>query len=138
MPVRTVLTAQNLATIGIQPPFPASPSAPVTFQNIDPVNGMQTKNTDNQVVLIKTGIGESLTVTFVSQPDQVPASGLLAPQFGRKGDVTTIVPSNTVMAFGPFAPSRNWGDGSAQLFIDFGASTGNPQIAVISIVTQAK
>ena len=116
MAVRTVITPQNLSTFAGQV---------VTTVGCDQVNGMQVKNTGIQVVLIKTGPGDSINVTFASQPDA----------FNRKSDVGPIaVGPNSLVAFGPFIPPVNFGDGAAQLFIDFTGSSGNPQIAAITII----
>ncbi len=115
MALRTVITPQNLKTMDGQV---------LTTQSCDVTNGMQVKNTGSQVVVVKTGAGEAITVTFASQADA----------FGRTGDIVKAVPASTVEFFGPFAPPVNWGDAAAQLFVDFSGSSGNPQIAAITII----
>lgn len=114
MAIRTVITPQNLSSLLGQA---------LTTQGCDVANGMQMKNTGSQVIVVKTGAGEAITVTFASQADA----------FGRTGDITKVVPASTVMFFGPFIPPVNWGDGAAQLFVDFSGSSGNPQIAAITV-----
>jgi hypothetical protein len=116
MALRTVITPQNLSLFAGQA---------ITTQGADQVNGMQVKNTGIQVVLIKTGAADSINVTFASQPDA----------FNRKNDIGPIaVAANSLVAFGPFIPPVNFGDGAAQLFLDFTGSSGNPQVAVITII----
>lgn len=115
MAVRTVVTPQNLSAMVGQA---------LTTQSADIANGMQIKNTGSQVVVARLAAGEALTITFASQPDA----------YTRVGDITKVMTGPSVWFFGPFAPPVNWGDGAAQLFLDFSGSSGNPQIAAITII----
>lgn len=116
MALRTVINPQNLSLFAGQA---------ITTVGCDQVNGMQVKNTGIQVVFIKTGPGDSISVTFASQPDS----------FNRKSDVGPVfVGPNALVAFGPFIPPTNFGDGAAQLFLDFTGSSGNPQVAAVTII----
>lgn len=115
MALRTVITPQNLSAMTGQA---------LTTQSCDVTNGMQIKNTGSQVVVIKTAAGEAITVTIAAQPDA----------YGRTGDIVKAVPASTIEFLGPFIPPVNWGDAAAQLFVDFSGSSGNPQIAAITIL----
>ena len=114
MALRTVITPQNLSALGGQV---------ITFQSIDQTNGMQVKNTGSQVILINVPAGGAVTVTFPSQPDA----------FNRTGD-KTLACAPGITAFGPFIPEVNWGDGAAQLFLDFAGSSGLPTVAAVTII----
>lgn len=114
MALRTVITPQNLSALGGQV---------VTFQSIDQTNGMQVKNTGSQVILINVPAGGAVTVTFASQPDA----------YNRLGDQVKVCAPG-ITAFGPFTPEVNWGDGAAQLFVDFAGSSGSPTIAAVTII----
>lgn len=114
MALRTVITPQNLSSLDGQV---------ITFQSIDSVNGMQVKNTGSQVVLVNVPAGGAATITFPSQPDA----------FNRTGDKTKVCAPG-ITAFGPFVPPVNWGDGAAQLFMDFSGTSGGPTVAVVTII----
>ncbi len=111
---RTTLTAQKLQTLAGQA---------VTFQAIDAVNMMQVKNTGVQVVLVKTAVGDAVTVSFPSQADP----------FNRQGTILTAQAVSREDAYGPFTTPNIWGDAATQLYVDFSGVTGTPQIAVVTI-----
>lgn len=115
MALRTVITPQNLSAMAGQA---------ITFQSIDTVNGMQVKNTGSQVILIRTAAGETITVNFPSQVDA----------FNRLGDLGGSQSGLALKSYGPFLPEVNWGDAAAQLYIDASGSSGNPQVAVVTVI----
>lgn len=112
---RTTITVQRLT---------AKTGQAVTFQNADAVNLMAARNTGAEVVLVQTGTGQSVTMTFPS----------VADPYGRTGDVgPVVVGANLVQAFGPFAPPSIWGDGVSQLYANPSALSGTPGVAVVAI-----
>lgn len=90
---------------------------------IDVLNGMQARNTGQEVVVLQTGTTGNCTLLFNSVPDP----------FGRQGPVQVVQGPNQIGYYGPFAPPNIWGDGAATLHIDPSALSGTASIAVISI-----
>jgi hypothetical protein len=90
---------------------------------IDSLNLMQYRNTGREAVMVVTGSGGSVSLTFRSVPDP----------FNRIGDIAVTVPGSSVTFYGPFAPTNIWGDGASQMYVDPGAVSGTASIALVSL-----
>src|SRR3972149_2301722 len=110
---RTVITPQVLNQ---------QTGAEVTFVAIDQANGMQVQNTGREVVLVKTPSGGGTTIKFPSA----------VCSHNRTGDVgPTNIGANLIQEYGPFVDPTIWGDGVANLYVNFTATTGSVTIAVV-------
>lgn len=119
MATRTQLAIQQVSTPG---------GTGLTFAPVDTINGMQVPNTGRVALLVQTGTpgGFSAGVTV-----NIPSVACI---HGRLGDITAVVPSGVLQAFGPFQDPTIWGDGRSLLFANFSAAIGGTALNTVAAV----
>lgn len=115
MALRTRLTLQSISAIG---------GAAVSFAPVDTINGMQVQNSGRVALLLKTGSGAGVTVSIPS----------VACIHGRLGNISLVIPADTVETLGPFQDPTIWGDGRDQLYADFSAPIGGTAVNLVAAV----
>lgn len=115
MALRTRLTLQSVSAVG---------GNPLAFAPVDTINGMQVQNSGRVALLIKTGTGAGVTISVPS----------VACIHGRLGNISAVIPQDTLESFGPFQDPTIWGDGRDQLFADFSAAIGGTSINTVAAV----